>query len=508
MGFQASRLSLHSAALGALMALCVPMASAQTVDDNPLASCITRLRDALPAYPKVTAASFDTYTRNAQDLRPVIEKASASQPEFKLPIWDYLARLVDDLRVTDGRRMLALHADALAAIHKRFGVDPATVVAVFGVETDYGNVRGRYPVVDATLSRSCLKPDDAERRRHFFDALWLLQEGLVDREQFMGSWAGAFGLTQFMPGTFVEAMADGDGSGKADIIGSAADALATTARYLQGLGWKDGAAGAIEVSAVAAVAASHAPEQAHGCLAVRDAALPCRTLQQWSALGVRRADGSALHGPSGSPAADDRAALLMPAGIDGPAWLITPNYQAVWRYNRADSYALAITLLADALRGAPPPRRRWPTDDGGLSRAEFREVQTLLAQRGHAGVAPDGLNGALTQAAVRAEETRLAWAETGRAGQKLLRALRDAPGRAEPAAVLAAPEAAASSAPAGGEAASSATAAASAAASGAAPAASAAASGAAPAASAAASGSAPAASEAAARPAPPASGPS
>jgi peptidoglycan hydrolase-like protein with peptidoglycan-binding domain len=175
--------------------------------------------------------------------------------------------------------------------------------------------------------------------------------------------------------------------------------------------------------------------------------------------------------------------------MDGPAWLITPNYQAVWRYNRADSYALAITLLADALRGAPPPRRRWPTDDGGLSRAEFREVQTLLAQRGHAGVAPDGLNGALTQAAVRAEETRLAWAETGRAGQKLLRALRDAPGRAEPAAALAVPEAAASSAPAGGEAASSATAAASAAASG-------------PTA-----GAAPAASEAASSPAAPASGP-
>ncbi len=495
------------------MALCVPIASAQSVNENPFVSCIARLRDALPAYPKVTTASFDTYTRDAQDLRPVIEKASASQPEFKLPIWDYLARLVDDQRIADGRRMLALHADALAAIHKRFGVDPATVVAVFGVETDYGNVRGRYPVLDATLSRSCLKPDDAERRRHFFDALWLLQEGLVDREQFMGSWAGAFGLTQFMPGTFVEAMADGDGSGKADIIGSAADALATTARYLQGLGWKDGAAGAIEVSAAAGVAASHAPEQAHGCLAVRDAALPCRTLQQWSALGVRRADGSALQGPSALPAADDRAALLMPAGIDGPAWLITPNYQAVWRYNRADSYALAITLLADALRGAPPPRRRWPTDDGGLSRAEFREVQTLLAQRGHAGVAPDGLNGALTQAAVRAEETRLAWAETGRAGQKLLRALRDAPGRAEPAAAAAAPEAAASSAPAGGEAASSTTAAASAATS--APTASAAASGFAPAASAAASGStasaaasgpAPAASETASSPAAPASG--
>jgi lytic murein transglycosylase len=487
MCFRASRLFLHAAALGLFMALCVPVASGQSGNENPLNPCISRLRDALPAYPKVTPAAFDTYTRDAQDLRPVIEKASASQPEFKLPIWDYLARLVDDQRIADGRRMLALHADALAAIHKRFGVDPATVVAVFGVETDYGNVRGRYPVVDATLSRSCLKPDDAERRRHFFDALWLLQEGLVDREHFMGSWAGAFGLTQFMPGTFVEAMADGDGSGKADIVSSAADALATTARYLQGLGWKDGAPSAIEVSAMAAmaaVAASHAPEQAHGCLSARDAALPCRTLAQWSELGVRRADGSALQGAAGSPAANDRAALLMPAGADGPAWLITPNYQAAWRYNRADSYALAITLLADALRGAPPPRTRWPTDDGGLSRAGFRDVQALLAQRGHAGVAPDGLNGALTQAAVRTEEARLGWPETGRAGEKLLRALRDAPTRVEPAASDA-PGPAASAAPAASEAAPSLTAAA----------------------SAAASGPAPAASEAASSPTPPASGP-
>lgn len=431
-------LALTAAAVGAC---------AQAPAQPALDGCITRLRDALPAYPKVKSATFDTYTRDAQDLRPVIEKASASQPEFKLPIWDYLARLVDDQRIADGHRMLALHADALAAIHKRFGVDPATVVAVFGVETDYGNVRGRYPVVDATLSRSCLKPDDAERRRHFFDALWLLQEGLVQRERFMGSWAGAFGLTQFMPGTFVEAMADGDGSGKADIVGSAPDALATTARYLQGLGWKDGAPSAIEVVPGAAPAASHAPEQAHACLAARDAALPCRTLQQWSDLGVRRVDGSPLQSPSGSAAADDRAALLMPAGTDGPAWLITANYQATWRYNRADSYALAITLLADALRGAPPPRTGWPTDDGGLSRGGFREVQTLLAQRGHAGVVPDGLNGVLTQAAVRAEETRLAWPETGRAGQKLLRALRDGPARTD-AAASAAPAAASGPAPA------------------------------------------------------------
>ncbi|HET8747753.1 MAG TPA: peptidoglycan-binding protein, partial [Ramlibacter sp.] len=119
------------------------------------------------------------------------------------------------------------------------------------------------------------------------------------------------------------------------------------------------------------------------------------------------------------------AALLMPAGPQGPAWLVTPNYQAIWRYNRADTYALAIGLLSDALRGLPPPQAAWPTDDPGLSRAEFRELQQLLLDRGHCEVRVDGSEGPRTGAAIRAEEARLGRPETGRAGSQLLAALRE-----------------------------------------------------------------------------------
>jgi glucose-6-phosphate 1-epimerase len=305
-------------------------------------------------------------------------------------------------------------------------VDPATTVAVLGIETNYGSVAGRYPVVDATLSRACLNLGSSERKQHFFDALWLLQEGTVRPETFRGSWAGAFGLTQFMPGTFRRYMRDGPDSPPADIVGSMADALATTARYLRGLGWTEGLRWGVEVRVPPELARLDAQESGHGCLSAAKLEGRCRSAGDWSRAGVTRVDGSPL--VQRDPAAGlaepaTPAALLMPAGPQGPAWLVTPNYQAIWRYNRADTYALAIGLLSDALRGLPPPQVAWPTDDPGLSRAEFRQLQQLLVQGGHCDVLVDGAEGPRTSAAIRAEEERLGWPATGRAGSKLLAAL-------------------------------------------------------------------------------------
>ena len=404
-------------------------AQAQPAPDLP--TCLRVLRHELPTQPPVRADSFDLYTRSVDDLRPLIERSSAAQPEFKLPIWDYLARLVDAKREADGRAVLQGHAATLADIAHRLGVDAATAVAVFGVETDYGRVAGRYPVVDATLSRACLNLGSRERKAHFFAALYLLQEGLVRPDTFRGSWAGAFGLTQFMPGTFLKNMDDGDGSGDIDIVSSVPDALATTARYLNGLGWVAGLPWGVEVSVPRESApAWNALESEHGCLESSAPAGLCRGVAQWAAAGVRRIDGSALllpeAGAGGPWRADTVAALLMPAGIDGPAWLVTRNFQAAWRYNRADAYALAIGLLADRLRGDPAPRTAWPTDDPALSRAEFVELQTLLLRRGHCDVTADGRDGPRTRAAVAAEEAAQGWLPSGRGASKLLDALRAA----------------------------------------------------------------------------------
>lgn len=431
-------------AVGALCVLAAAGAQAQVQVAPEWSTCLRDLRLELPKQPSLRAESFDRYTRGAEDLRARIEQASATQPEFKLPIWDYVARLVDAQREADGRVVAEREAAALAAIERRHAVDAATVVAVFGVETDYGRVPGRYPVVDATLSRACLNLASRERKAHFFASLWLLQEGLVHAETFRGSWAGAFGLTQFMPGTFVQNMDDGDDSGSVDIIGSVPDALATTARYLKSLGWAEGLPWGIEVSVPPEHAAqSNALERDHACL---DAATPaglCRPAAQWAAAGLRRIDGGPLwpDAAGGGPALrpDTPTALLMPAGAAGPAWLVTRNFQAVWRYNRADAYALAIGLLSDRLRGAPAMHAAWPTDDLPLSRAEFAELQTLLIRRGHCDVSPDGRDGPRTRSAVAAEESLLGVSPTGRAGAKLLTALRAAvpPEAAVPAACAA-----------------------------------------------------------------------
>jgi glucose-6-phosphate 1-epimerase len=282
-------------------------------------------------------------------------------------------------------------------------------------------------VVDATLSRACLNLQSAERKRHFFAALWLLQEGIVAAEDFKGSWAGAFGMTQFMPATFLAYMRDAPGGPVADIVHSVPDALATTARYLRALGWIDGLPWGVEVRVPEAAMSRSALEADHGCLAAGRPAGKCRSVAQWVGAGIGRVDGSSLMLPGplgpGLPEATP-AALLMPAGRDGPAWLVTPNYHAIWQYNRSDAYALAIGLLSDALRGLPPRQVDWPTDDPGISRAEFKEVQRLLVQRGHCDVKVDGFNGPLTVASIREEENRLGWPATGRAGARLLLRLR------------------------------------------------------------------------------------
>ncbi len=408
--------------LGFLTLVCVigaamePPANAQ--NGGGLASCVAQLRRELPQHAEIRVETFDAHTRQISDLRPVIEAASRSQPEFELAIWDYVARLADAQREADGREVLLREENALAAIESRHGVDAATVVAVFGVETDYGRVRGRYPVVDATLSRACLDLGNRERKAHFFASLWLLQEGLVEPDAFRGSWAGAFGMTQFMPATFVRFRDDGDGSGHPDILGSVPDALATTARYLAALGWRTGLPWGWEVAVPAHVASTwNALQREHGCLAPNQPAGLCLDLARWAALGVVRTDGRPLTGAS-------MAALLMPAGAAGPAWLVTRNFQALWQYNRADAYALAIGLLANVMRGEPPMKASWPTDDPGLSRAELRELQTLLVRRGHAEVGVDGADGPRTRNAVAAEERALGLTVNGRPGVKILRRLR------------------------------------------------------------------------------------
>lgn len=395
--------------------------------------CIDALRQDLPSNPQVRAETFDAQTRKAQDLRPPIDNATRTQPEFQLPIWDYLARLVDDKRVRDGAQVLQREAPALAAIAARHRVDAATLVAILGVESDFGRLPGRYPVVDATLSRACLALGNKERKLHFFTALWLLQEGLVQADEFRGSWAGAFGMTQFMPGTHARYMTDGDGDGRVDTARSMADALATAARYLSGLGWVDGLPWGVEVTAPKDVARrSSSAEREHACLGAPEAGGRCKRLDQWAALGIRLADGRPLGdlpARAGAASPSDPWALLTPAGANGPAWLVSRNFHVVWQYNRADAYALAIGLLSSALRNDPPQQAAWPTEEAQLtlSRTGLMALQQLLLDGGQCGMGVDGFDGPQTRQAVRDEERRRGLPETGRPTTTLLDLMRASP---------------------------------------------------------------------------------
>ncbi|TNF60201.1 MAG: lytic murein transglycosylase [Burkholderiales bacterium] len=371
--------------------------------DPEFARCLSQLRGpALQA--GVRAETFDRHTRDLVPDMSVIERLNF-QPEFRLPIWDYLAGLVDQERVDEGRAQLQRHAQVLQKVQERYGVDPATVVAVWGVESNFGQSFGRYPLVQALGTLSCHGRRQGFFRGEFYATLRILQAGHIAPERLTGSWAGAFGHTQFMPSTFERLAEDFDGDGKADLMDSVPDALASTAHFLQKAGWQAGQSWGFEV---------RLPQ---GMGIAGEGRRTRRPMSEWSARGLRLVDGSPLP-------ASGNAGLLAPAGPDGPAFLVLRNFDALFSYNAAESYGLAIAHLSDRLRGGGPFVTPWPTDDPGLSRAERRELQGLLILRGHDIGPVDGMLGERSRAAIRIEQERLGQEVDGRGGQKILRALR------------------------------------------------------------------------------------
>lgn len=353
----------------------------------------------------VSESSFRQFTRDLQPDMSVIEKLDY-QPEFRTPIWDYLSGLVDDERVAAGQALIAKHAEVLQRVEQRYGVDPATVVAVWGVESNFGQSFGSYPLVQALGTLSCYGRRQSYFRGEFYSALRILQAGHIAPERLVGSWAGAFGHTQFMPSTFERLAVDFDGDGKADLMDSTADALASTANFLAKAGWQRGQPWGFEVRLPSGFDTQNEGRRTK------------RSIDTWMARGLRRADGSPLPtdlGPAG---------LMTPAGPTGPAFLVFRNFDAIYSYNAAESYGLAIAHLSDRLRGGGPFVTPWPTDDPGLSRAERRELQGLLMLRGHDIGEVDGMLGAKSRTAIRAEQERLGQEVTGRGGQKILQALR------------------------------------------------------------------------------------
>lgn len=372
-------------------------------------SCLSRLQ---PAAQRAGVDS-EVYQRAMQGVQAdfsILEKLNY-QPEFKLPIWDYLSGLVDEERVSDGLAGLQEHAEVLKRIEEKYEVDAATVVAVWGVESNYGRITGKYPLVQALGTLSCFGRRQSYFQGEFYAALRILQRGDIAPERLNGSWAGAFGHTQFMPQTYERLAVDFDGDGRRDLVDNSDDALASTANFLHKGGWRNGLPWGVEVSLPAGFDSSLAGRKNK------------RNLYDWARSGLTLVDGRPL---SESGLSGEKVGLLMLAGITGPVFLTSKNFDVIYGYNAAESYGLAIAHLSDRLRGGDPFKTPWPTDDPGISRLERRELQTLLAAKGHDIGEIDGMLGEKSRAAIRIEQERLGQPVNGRGGLKILNALRAA----------------------------------------------------------------------------------
>ena len=353
----------------------------------------------------ITQENFQRFTAGlSPDLR--IMDLMDSQPEFTKSIWDYLDILVNDARLARGREILAKYKPQFDAVEKAYGVDRYTIAAIWGIESNYSTQMGDRSVLQSTATLACVGRRQKYFRDEFLSALEILNHGDLRPEQMRGSWAGAFGPTQFMPTAFKRYAVDGDGDGRRDVVDDPADLIASTANNLKKDCWQTGQTWGYEVVV---------PSGFNYMLADRAKAM---TITQWQHLGLKRANGQSF------PPSPDKVYLLAPAGAEGPGFLILQNFRVIMKYNPAEAYALAIGHFADRLRGGPPFVQPWPRQERELSRAERLELQQLLVQRGFYRSTPDGQFGSETREALRGFQASIGAPADGFASSQVLDRLR------------------------------------------------------------------------------------
>jgi lytic murein transglycosylase len=374
-------------------------------------ACVSGLRQTALSQ-GISAKTFDQAMTGVEPDAEVL-KSFDYQPEFRTPIWDYVAGLADDERVEDGQNRLKDWSKVLTQAQETYGVDQHVIVAVWGIESNFGRIQGKRELVRSLTTLVC-----ANKRQNFFRGelmatLKILQSGDIAPDLLVGSWAGAFGQTQFMPTTYQRLAIDFDGDGKRDIVSSVPDALGSTANFLHRAGWVQGEPWGQEVK----LPSNYAGPSGRTTK---------QTLAQWRSLGIERLGTTTPVAKKVMPDST-QAALILPAGANGPAFLVFRNFNAIYSYNAAESYALSIAHLSDRLQGgAAGFQTPWPTDDAGTSRAERREIQQRLVDRGGDIGEVDGLIGAKTRSAIRDFQQSVGLPVDGRAGQRVLRALRAA----------------------------------------------------------------------------------
>jgi lytic murein transglycosylase len=367
-------------------------------------SCLEGLRPLAERH-GVSRAVFDANVAGlTPDLR--IMDLLDAQPEFTKSFWDYLDLLVSEERIANGRAILAQHRATFDAVEKAYGVDRNIIAAIWGVESNYGTMIGDRSVIRSTATLACIGRRQDYFREEFLSALEILARGDVRPDHLKGSWAGAFGPTQFMPTSFKRFAVDHDGDGRRDVVDSVPDLIASTANNLKKDGWVPGQTWGYEVVL---------PKDFNFLLADRARMM---TMAEWERLGIRRPGGKPF------PRAGDRAYLLVPSGAQGPGFLMLQNFRVIMKYNPAEAYALAIGHLADRFRGGGPFVQPWPRHERVLTRAERYELQQHLAQRGFDVGEPDGRLGGRTRNALRQFQSTVGQVPDGFASESILEKLR------------------------------------------------------------------------------------
>ena len=359
--------------LVALLALAAP-ARAQSGDSEFDAFVASTRAPASAA--GVSRATFDQATAGLTP-DPSIQARPARQGEFSLAVHDYLGQVVTGAKVAAGRARAASLSGQLASIQRRFGVPSDIILAIWGIETGYGGSAGSSDVLRVVATHAVRDHRPDMFRDEFVAALVMLENGYARRESLKGSWAGAMGQPQFMPSSYLKYAVPYAGAGPADIWRSAPDSLASIANFLKESGWNPALPALVEVAI---------PENFDWKPLDLD-------FSQWRRLGFLRAGGEALP-------ASGAASLFLPEGAGGPAFLLTENWEVVRQYNTSDSYALAVTLLADRIGGAGGLKRPWPKKLAALSLTERANTQKLLMAKGFYSGATDGKVGRATRTSV------------------------------------------------------------------------------------------------------------
>lgn len=354
----------------------------------------------------VSAATYDRAFRGVK-LNDRVVKLDRKQAEFSRQIWDYLDTATSPKRVKNGKAMLSKHKRVLNKIEKKYGVDKEIVVAVWGLESSYGKNLGDINIVEALATLAYDGRREKFGRQQLLEALRIIQRGDITSDRMMGSWAGAMGHTQFIPTSYQAYAQDFTGDGKRNVwdLNDPSDALASTANYFKRSGWTQNQPWGVEVKLPKGFN--------YGNASLNVKATPAR----WTELGVRTIRGNKIpnHG---------KGSVFLPAGANGPAFVVFKNFAVIKRYNNANSYAMAVGHLGDRIKGGGHFSKEWPRGPGALKLDEKLEVQKLLNRAGYDLGEPDGIIGPKSIDAVSAIQIKWGQQPNGKADQAFLKALR------------------------------------------------------------------------------------